>query len=107
MQAWQQRALDETNPQAALTALTALARMFPRSFKPVDQDLDTPPPTFSADGAVRNPLQPAVLAALGRLAPASLSKSEKLELLRAYILALYRLGTPDEAARHEHIENLD
>jgi putative heme-binding domain-containing protein len=107
VQAWQQRALEETNPQASLAALTALARMFPRSFKPVDHDLDTPPPTFPADGAARNPLQPAVLTALGQLDPASLSKAEKLELLRAYILTLYRLGPPDEATRHELIEHLD
>jgi putative heme-binding domain-containing protein len=106
VQKWQQRALDETNPRASLTALTALARMFPRSFKPVDQDLDTPPPAFPADLSSRNPLQPAVLAALRRLDPATMSKAEKLELLRAYILTLYRMGAPDEATRHQLIEYL-
>lgn len=104
---WQQRALDETNPRASLAALTALVRMFPRSFKPVDQDLDTPAPTFPADVAQRNPLQPAVLAALKRLAPATLSNEERLELLRLYGLTLYRLGAPDEPARKELIAYFD
>jgi putative heme-binding domain-containing protein len=107
IEVWQERALKETNPRASLTALIALARMFPRSFKPVDQDLDTPPPTFPADQAERHPLQPAVLAALRRLDPAPMNKAEKLELLRAYILTLYRLGAPDEATRNELIEYLD
>jgi putative heme-binding domain-containing protein len=104
---WQQRAQDETNPRASLTALTALVRMFPRSYKPVDQELDTPPPVFPADPSLRNPLQPAVLAALLRLDPASMSKAERLELLRVYALALYRLGAPDEATRHELIKYFD
>jgi putative heme-binding domain-containing protein len=104
---WQQRALDETNPRASLAALTALARMFPRSFKPVDQDLDTPPPAFPADQSGRNPLLPAVLVALRRLEPASLSRAERLELLRLYALTLYRLGAPDETTRHDLISGLD
>jgi hypothetical protein len=104
---WQQRALDETDPRASLAALTSLVRMFPRSYKPIDSDLDTPPPTYPADAASRNPLQPAVLAALERIDPASLSKAERLELLRLYGLTFYRLGAPDEAARQELIEYFD
>jgi putative heme-binding domain-containing protein len=104
---WQERALEETNPRASLTSLTALVRKFPRSFKPVDQDLDTPPPTYPADPAQRHSLQTAVLAALRRLDPASMSKAERLELLRVYALALYRLGAPDEAMRQELIKDLD
>lgn len=98
---WQRRALEETNPRASLTALLALVRMVPRSFKPVGQDLDTPPPVFPADAAQRNPLQPAVLTALRRLDPAGMRGAEKSELLRLYGLTLYRLGAPDEATRNE------
>lgn len=102
---WQQRALDETDPRASLTAITALVRMFPRSFKPVDADLDTPPPTFPADG--QNPLLPAVLASLDRIDPDALTNAARLELLRNYVLALYRLGPPDETLRSALIERLD
>jgi putative heme-binding domain-containing protein len=102
---WQQRALDETNPRASLAALTALARMYPRSYKPVDLDLDTPPPVFPLE-LKQNRLLPDVLAALDRLDVASLTKSEVLELLRAYGLALYRLGPPGERTRHALTERL-
>jgi putative heme-binding domain-containing protein len=104
---WKKRALEETNPRASMAALMALVRMFPRSFKPVDLDLDTPPPTYPADQATRNPLQPAVLAALRRLEPSSMSKEEKLELLRVYVLTLYRMSAPDEATRQELIAYFD
>jgi putative heme-binding domain-containing protein len=102
---WQQRALDETNPRASMAALMALARMYPRSYKPVDLELDTPPPVFPLE-LKENRLLPNVLAALDRIDVTSLSKSERLELLRVYGLALYRLGPPGERTRHALIERL-
>ena len=57
LESWQERALAETNPQASLTALLALVRKVPRTFRPEGKDLDTPPPTFPADDAERHPLQ--------------------------------------------------
>jgi putative heme-binding domain-containing protein len=81
--------------------------MFPRSYKPVDSDLDTPAPTYPADAASRNPLQPAVLKTLERIDPASLNKAERLELLRLYGLTFYRLGAPDEPTRKKLIESFD
>jgi putative heme-binding domain-containing protein len=106
LEIWQQRALGETDPQSSLTALLGLVRKIPRSHKPDGDDLDTPPPAYPADAA-RHPLQPDVLAALGRLDWSNLSKEQKLELLRVYELTFYRLGPPDERARAEVIALLD
>jgi putative heme-binding domain-containing protein len=104
---WERRALAETNPQAAITAIIALARKVPRKYKPTGSDFDTPPPSYPTDGTLRHGLQPAVLAALGRVDWASLTAEQRLDLLRGYELALYRLGPPDEAAREELIARLD
>src|SRR6185436_14066260 len=52
-------------------------------------------------------LEPAVLDALGRIDLAHLSETQTLELLRAYMLALYRLGPPSEADREKLIKRLD
>jgi hypothetical protein len=70
LEKWQRRALQETDPQASLTALLALVRRFARSYTPGDLDLDTPPPVFPADQSAGNPLMGEVYAALERL-PAS------------------------------------
>ena len=99
--------LPESDPQASLTALLALVRKVPRSFKPTGPDLDTPPPAFPANDAVRHPLQAPVLAALAKLDWSKLSQEQRIELLRVYELALYRLGPPDEAARDQLIARLD
>jgi putative heme-binding domain-containing protein len=107
VKSWQNRALSETNPEAAITALLALSRMYPRAFKPTGPDLDTPPPTYPADDNSRNPLEPKVLEALGRIDLADLSETQTLELLRAYELALYRLGPPNETDREKLIKRLD
>ncbi|MCC7085305.1 MAG: heme-binding protein, partial [Pirellulales bacterium] len=107
LESWQDRALAESNPQAALTALIALSRTVHRSFKPTGPDLDTPPPAFPAANAKRHPLHGPVLAALGRIDWSQLSPEQRLELLRAYELALYRLGAPDEDTRAKLIARLD
>jgi putative heme-binding domain-containing protein len=104
---WKSRALNESDPQTALTSLLALVRTIPRSYKPEGIDLDTPPPTFPAIGAQRHPLHAKVIAALARFDGASLPDVQRLELLRVYALALYRLGPPDEATRGRLISELD
>jgi putative heme-binding domain-containing protein len=104
---WQQRALEETNPQASLTALLALVRKIPRSYKPTGLDLDTPPPKFPANDAVRHPLQLDVLSALGRFDWSQLNDEQRAELLRVLTLTLYRLGPPTESVRHQIIVRLD
>lgn len=107
LESWQDRALAETNPEAAITALIALARKVPRDYRPTGADLDTPPPTYPANGVPRHVLQPAVIAALAKLDWQTLSEEQRLEMLRAYELALYRLGAPDEATRVQLIARLD
>lgn len=107
LECWQAPALNEERPQAALTAILALVRKVPRKYTPTGPDLDTPPPTYPAPDAERHPLESVVLTALGRLNWPSLSGDQKLELLRVYELALYRLGPPDEATRHGLISRLE
>jgi putative heme-binding domain-containing protein len=104
---WQQRALAEGDPQTSLTALLALVRKIPRSYQSDGPDIDTPPPTYPADDDPRHPLQPVVLSALASLDWSKLKPEQKLELLRAYQLAFYRLGPPDEAARRQLIARLE
>jgi putative heme-binding domain-containing protein len=107
LEAWNERALAEQDPQRSLTALLALVRKVPRSYKPTTADLDTPAPVFPATNADRHPLQAPTLAALGRLVWSELSAEQKEELLRVYTLALYRLGPPDEPTRAQVIQRLD
>ncbi len=70
---WQQRALNETRPQAALTALTALARCGNKE------------------------TQPSLLAALDRLSWSKLTDAQRIDFCRAYQLAFIRMGKPDAA----------
>lgn len=73
---WSDRALDEEDPAASITALLALARQ--------------------GDGA----LQGALFGSLGRLQTESLSESQTLEALRVLSLAMIRMGRPpDQTAR--------
>jgi putative heme-binding domain-containing protein len=102
---WQDRALAETDPGAALTALLALARMHERPDK--SAVLDTPAPQYSAQDRPRHPLQPKVLEALDRIDWRPLSREQQMELLRAYTLALVRLGPPDSSQRTALSEKFD
>lgn len=74
---WRSRAVTETEPRTALTALMALARQGEES-----------------DRA-------AVLAALGRIDPKQLDELGRLTWLRNHQLALIRLGEPTEAEQAE------
>jgi putative heme-binding domain-containing protein len=80
---WHDKAFAETNPQAALTAMLAVAR-------------------------TGDPKQlPAVLAALGRLPLSSLSADQKLDKLRALGLAFSRMGRPPVDAARKVVADLD
>ena len=107
LEMWQKRAVAEREPQASLTALLALARKIPRTFKPTGLDLDTPPPTFPTADGERNPLEESVIDALQHIDPKQLSRDQTLELLRVYALTCYRLGAPSESNRARIIERLD
>ncbi len=73
--AWQDRVLSATNPETIITGVVGLARQ--------------------GDA----PLQPRLLAALGKFQLSQLGEPQQLELLRAYQLVLIRLGAPDDATR--------
>ncbi len=72
---WQDQALAQATPDGLITAALAVARQ--------------------AEPAA----QPAVLAALDRLDPASLNAAQQLDLVRAYELVLIRLGEPSAAVK--------
>jgi azurin len=69
---WQDRALAETDPQTALTALLALARQ--------------------GDSSQALPL----LQALGQLQPSEMNEAERLETLRVMSLSFIRMNKPNE-----------
>ncbi|VTS01706.1 c-type cytochrome [Tuwongella immobilis] len=81
--AWQDRALSETDPIAATTALLALCRK------------GTPD------------LQAKTLAALDAISWSKLDESQQTDLARVYQIALIRLGKLDDSARTKLIAKLD
>lgn len=81
--AWRAKALAETNPRAAVTALMALARQ------------------GSPDDRA------AVLASLGKVNPKSLDEQGQLALVRTYQLAMIRLGQPSEEERSSLVAKFD
>lgn len=80
---WRAKALAETRAQSSIYALIALART-----------------------GKKEDLKP-VLDALGRLKLETLSEDSQLDLLRAYGLALIRLGPADAALKSEILAKLD
>jgi putative heme-binding domain-containing protein len=94
---WQERALDERGPSAALQALLALVRV--RGTDPFHRRPDTP----SLDQALKRRL----LESLGRIDLKTLTDGERLDLLRIYAILFVRMGPPDEAARRQVLARLD
>lgn len=80
---WQERALAETNVEASIQAIIALARQ--------------------GDQA----LQPKLVASLGRIDLAKLDERQQLDLLRAYQLVLIRTGKPDAKTAKELVKLFD
>lgn len=72
---WQDKALAQTSPEGLTTGAIAVARQAEPS------------------------AQVALLTALDRLEPAALNRSQQLDLVRAYELALIRLGEPSTAVK--------
>ncbi|HTL59130.1 MAG TPA: c-type cytochrome [Candidatus Limnocylindrales bacterium] len=94
---WRQKALKEKDPRTAIAALVALIRMSGKD-KTHHKETDPAP----------DPRQRAkVLSALGKISWAGLGQSDRIDLLRAYSLALIRLGQLDEAQRHRLIAKFD
>ena len=82
LEAWQSRALAAADPRARITAAVAVARQAEPS------------------------AQPAVLAALDSIDPRPLGTDARIDLVRAYELALIRLGQPSDEARARIAERL-
>lgn len=80
---WQQRALSERHPQAALTALLALTRKGEKS------------------------VQPKLLAALGHLEWKKLNHAQQLDLVRLYALTFIRMGQPESKLASQVIDRFD
>lgn len=81
---WKDKALSETNPRAALTALMALAR--------------------SSGGD--KPLQAQIIAALNKINFKSLKGLDRFTLVRDYMLAFTRMGEPEAATKESLIKHL-
>ncbi len=94
---WKDRALDERQPQAALSALLALIRV--SSSDPFHRPKNAPP--------VDEILKTAVFDALLRIDWKRLTDAQRLDLLRVYGVACNRMGRPDESARTRIIAHLD
>lgn len=86
---WRDRALAETQPDASINALIALARVSSRD----------PFHRKAADPVPDPALQARILTSLDRLDWEGLTEAQRLGLLRAYALAFIRLGPPDDATR--------
>jgi len=84
---WRDRALAETQPQAALTALLGLVRA--SASDPFHRPKDAPPPDEQLRGQI--------LEALQRVGWDKLNDPQRLELLRIYAVLFNRMGRPDEA----------
>jgi putative heme-binding domain-containing protein len=101
---WKDKALNETNVQASIDALIALARVS----RAVEAAPGVDPNVKPAKGASTGPVPPAtsesaalqlqITNALGRLDLNKLDTDHQLQLVRAYQLAFTRLGKPDGAA---------
>lgn len=89
---WQERALAEKNPDRAIQAIIALARVTGRDEPHRKPESPQPNPA----------LQARMLDTLDRLNWTRLDNRQRLDLLRAYTLVLTRHGRPD-AARSEQL----
>jgi len=94
---WKQKALDEKDPRKAIAALVALARV-----SGLDEIHRKP-----TDPRPDSVLQDRIIAALDAIDWSHLSHGDRVDLLRAYTLALTRLGKPDYATRDRLIARLD
>jgi putative heme-binding domain-containing protein len=94
---WKSKALAEKDPVAATQALLALIRV--SASDPFHRPTSAP----STDEKTKAE----ILAALGRIDWAKLSGSQQLDLLRAYAVALNRMGPPDTAGKEALIAKFD
>lgn len=97
---WKKRALSESDPQTALSALMAMARKFEREDKGSDPNIDTPIPDWPTPASIRNArVRRPMLEALDRPGWLNLSTEEKIQAMRTLTLTFLRVGPPDELER--------
>ena len=94
---WREKALNERDPETAIQAMIALARV--SSLDQFHRKADAPKP----DAA----LQDRILSTLDRIAWAKLSERQQLDLLRAFSLAFTRLGEPSPLWRARLVAKFD
>jgi putative heme-binding domain-containing protein len=94
---WKSKALAEKDPVSATQALLALVRVS------ASDPFHRPPSAPPTDEQLKSD----ILAALGRIDWTKLNGSQQLDLLRAYAVALNRLGAPDEAGKKALIAKFD
>ena len=95
--AWREKALAETNPQAALEALLALTRV--SAADPAHRDPAAPAPDKALEGRI--------LEALAKLHWEQLPYARRLDTLRVVEVLFNRFGPPDEETAGHIIEALD
>lgn len=83
---WRDKALKEKNTRKSIAALVALARVSGKD--EIHRKSNDPKPDPALQGSI--------LESLNRISWTRLSKGDRLDLLRAYSLALIRLGRPDD-----------
>ncbi len=108
---WQAQALAEKEPQAALNALLALARVsgsdpYHRKDRPLEplawQNGGVPTPQDNDPVTqVNDPRKREILAALAKFDWAKLTSTQRTDLLRVYAVTFNRLCRPDAAQRQE------
>ena len=94
---WRQKALKEKDPRKAIAALVALVRVSGKDKIHRKETDPAPDPGLRAK----------VLGALDGISWRSVSQSDRIDLLRAYSLALIRLGSPDKTQRQHLIAKFD
>jgi putative heme-binding domain-containing protein len=94
---WGKKALKEKDPRTAIAALVALIRV---SGKDQFPHQETKPVPNSRQRAK-------VLSSLNKISWPALAEGDRIDLLRAYSLALIRLGRLDEAQRQRLIAKFD
>ncbi len=108
---WMQKAFDEKDPQAALTALMGLARTFERKEKGKEPDIDSPAPdwaTVDPDADLeRARVRREILASIDELDWKQLSTQQKHTLLRVLTLTFVRVAPPDEQEREEMVRRVE
>lgn len=105
---WQEKALNESNSQARVTALLGLARTYERQDKGTEPNIDTPIPTWgSVDvSADRAEVTKRIMTAVKDMDLSRLTSDQKLELIRALTVTFVRIAPPSAEDRTAIVEHL-